>query len=354
MPTFDKPSNYFSGQGVIMVGRRTAAGRPAGLVPVGNVSSLTLGFATSTLNHKESQSGQRATDLRLTTEVECSLSMVMEHFSRENLEIALRGEGSDIPAGSVANLGVGIYPGKISPLSHMKVSSVVVTLAGTSTALTPFVDDDTAWDYVVNAEAGSIKFNDGAVTAVDALASAGVDITNVADGTTPGEDLRISIALVDIPEDAAVGDVVYIGDITWGSAGAPDDGDVEGTYAISKIDRTTGYIEIKYDITGGAYASGGKVVFAGTEVDVDYAYEAQKLVDSFVGGNTERFLRFEGLNTADENRPVVVEVFRFTVDPLEELALIQDDIAGITLNGSVLSDALQTDGSRFFKVRLLR
>ena len=70
--------------------------------------------------------------------------------------------------------------------------------------------------------------------------------------------------------------------------------------------------------------------------------------------STEKYMRFEGLNTADGGNPVVVEVFRFIVDPLKELALIGDGIGQFVLDGNVLADSLQVTGSKFFKVTLLR
>ena len=64
------------------------------------------------------------------------------------------------------------------------------------------------------------------------------------------------------------------------------------------------------------------------------------------------YLRFEGLNTADQDTvnaalftPVVVEIFRFSVDPLKELDLINDAITKITIEGAMLVDPTKVASS---------
>ncbi len=101
MATFDRQTYYYSGQGVVMIGERDADGKPSGLKAVGNVTDLKLAIETSVLEHKESQSGQRAVDFRLTTETKASVSMTFENFVRDILALALRGDYTDVAAGTV-------------------------------------------------------------------------------------------------------------------------------------------------------------------------------------------------------------------------------------------------------------
>lgn len=161
MAVWDTQSNYFSGQGVVLIGSRDANGKPTGLKPVGNVRDLKITIETQTLEHKESQSGQRAVDFRLATETKASLTMTLEHYSRENLALALRGDGIVVPAGSVIDEPLTFYAGAVMPLAHVKVSSVAVTQGAT-----PLVAraGTAPWDYDVNAEAGSLLFNGDAAT----------------------------------------------------------------------------------------------------------------------------------------------------------------------------------------------
>ena len=54
---------YFSGQGRVYVGARDQNGQPLGLSYVGNVPELKVSLSVETLEHQESSSGQRLTDL---------------------------------------------------------------------------------------------------------------------------------------------------------------------------------------------------------------------------------------------------------------------------------------------------
>jgi hypothetical protein len=262
MSTWDAVSTYYSGQGVVMIGTRdTLTGLPTGLVPVGNVSDLRIAVATSVLEHKESQSGQRSIDLRLTQETKASLTMTMESFNAANLNIALRASATDVTAGTVTDTTytAGVQLGKVMALGHIKIDGLTLEV-GTDTLVEYTVGDaDGDWDYKVNEEAGSVMW-----------------------AATPSTAIQ--------------------------------DND---------------------------------------NVVVNYTYSAQKVIDALTQGATDYYLRFEGLNTAAENAPVVVEVFRFSVDPLKELALIGDGVQQFVMEGNVLADNLRTSGSKYFKQTLL-
>ena len=262
--SWETVNHYYSGQGVVMLAKRDANGNPLGFNPVGNVSDLKIGVAVSTLEHKESSTGQRATDLRLTTETKCSLSMTVENFIADNLADSLRGASTTVASGTVTDADLTGFSGLISNLPHINVSSVVVKDTETTpNTLVAFVDADTDWDYRVNEEAGSIILNSDVAT-------------------------RATSMTIDADE--------------------------------------------------------------GIALTISYSYGAQMLVDALTEGATELYMRFEGLNTAESNDPVVVEVFKFLTDPLKELALISDTVQQFTLEGSVLADATKLTGSKFFKV----
>ena len=248
--SWDATNSYYSGQGIVMLAKRDANGEPMGFTPIGNVSDLKISVSVSTIEHKESQTGQRAIDLRLTTETKSALSMTVENFIAANLADALRGSNTTIAGGTVTALPVKAYLGKVVALKHLRVSNVVVHDGATPLTL--------GTDYFVNAEAGSLKF-------------ASV-IAGVVDGDT---------------------------------------------------------------------------------LTVGYSYGSQVQVDALTEGAKELYMRFEGLNTAEGNVPVVVEVFKFLTDPLKELSLISDAIQQFTLEGSVLADSTKTTGSKFFRVTKL-
>jgi hypothetical protein len=260
---WETQSSYYSGQGVVLLGDRdVATGKGSNFIPVGNVSDLKISVATSTIEHKESQSGQRGIDLRLTTEIKANLSMTMENFVAANLAIALRGTATTVAGATVTGEAGKFAKGMVMPLAYIGVSAVTVKkaaatlvkyVAGTSTAV------DGEWDYKLHEAAGSLMF-----------------------AATP---------------------------------------------------KTAGLVD-------------------GDALTIDYTYAAQKTVDALTEAATEKYVRFEGLNTADNNKAVVVEVFRLLTDPLKELSLISDNVQQFALEGTVLLDALQT-GSKYFKQTLL-
>jgi hypothetical protein len=265
MSTFDAVNHYFSGQGVVMIGRRdSVTGNPIGLRPVGNVPDMKLGITTTVVEHKGSQDGQRATDARLQTEVKVTCSITMENWISDNVAKALRGDSEAIAGGHAANEPIFGYPGLVSGFKYIKVSNVVVKQG--STTLQVFVDADTPYDYKLNMEAGSIMINDGVILDHDA----------------------------------------------YTVASPPD---------------------------------------AGSALTVTYDYEEQHLVDAMTQPLSDSWLRFEGLNTVEENTPVIVDVFRFSNDPLKELALLSDTFGQFVLEGSVLKDDTRLIGSKYFSVK---
>jgi len=347
--TWDATSRYFSGQGVVLLGFRDANGRPKGLVPIGNVCELTLGLEATVEEHKECQSGQRAIDLRLTTEQKATLSMQMENFISANLAIGLRATITEKEAGSVVDENIRVWPGRVEPLANIKVSLDVITDPDGTPTFTRFDSGSpsTPYDYKINTETGSIFWNDGSEVLFANLAAATVASSVALVSGTPGADTVLTFGAV--PVTTEVDGYLMIQD-TAGTAAATLNGKA---HRIVSFTATT--VTIATNTTGLTItAATGQATASGYTVEADYDFEAQNVVDAFTTGSLERYMRFEGLNTADENRPVVVEVWRFLSDPLAELALISDEVGNFVVEGSVLADPEQDTGSEFFKVTLVR
>lgn len=69
-----------------------------------------------------------------------------------------------------------------------------------------------------------------------------------------------------------------------------------------------------------------------------YTYGAVDEVGIFTQPIPERYLRFEGVNTAAGNAKVLIELYRVAFDPLKRLDIITDDLAKFELEGSLLAD----------------
>lgn len=77
----------------------------------------------------------------------------------------------------------------------------------------------------------------------------------------------------------------------------------------------------------------------------DYSYGGSKKLGAFTQPSPERWIQFEGVNTADNNRRVRVCIFKVVLDPFDELGLIHEEMSKLTLKGAVLMDdkRLSTD-----------
>jgi len=69
-----------------------------------------------------------------------------------------------------------------------------------------------------------------------------------------------------------------------------------------------------------------------------YSYGAATEIGIFTQSVPERYLRLEGINTAQDNAKVLVELYRVTFDPLKEISFISDEYNKFELEGSLLAD----------------
>jgi hypothetical protein len=76
---------------------------------------------------------------------------------------------------------------------------------------------------------------------------------------------------------------------------------------------------------------------------VDYSYGAAKRLAMFKSAQPEVWLRFDGLNTADGNSRVIVDLYRVVLNPSKDFSLIGDDIQKFELSGRVLADTTKSD-----------
>jgi hypothetical protein len=70
-----------------------------------------------------------------------------------------------------------------------------------------------------------------------------------------------------------------------------------------------------------------------------YAFGVTTGIGIFTQPLPERYLRLEGINTADGNARVLVELYRVAFDPLKEMSLISNEYNKFEMEGSLLADA---------------
>lgn len=150
-------NNYYSGQGSLYIAERDAAtGAPKGFIAVGNVPEMTIDIETDTLEHKESESGSRLTDLVIVKEKKGTFSFKLENMSLDNLALALWGTAASVTGASVVDEVVKAYKStatvkKNLALANPDVSAVIVK---DTTGTTTYV---LGTDYTVDAKNGTIS-----------------------------------------------------------------------------------------------------------------------------------------------------------------------------------------------------
>lgn len=121
------------------------------------------------------------------------------------------------------------------------------------------------------------------------------------------------------------------------------------------IPTTTYVLDVDYELNEVAGAikvlSTGSIPDA-TVIFLDYTYGVQDDIQAVESGSPPvRAAMFQGLNTAESDKPVVVYVHKASFQPLAELALINEELTQMEVEAKVLADASITVGSQYFYVR---
>ncbi|MGL5805954.1 MAG: hypothetical protein ACRC11_11005 [Xenococcaceae cyanobacterium] len=117
------------------------------------------------------------------------------------------------------------------------------------------------------------------------------------------------------------------------------------------VSGTDYYVDLK---SGMVTIPSGSAIATETVVKASYAAGASEQVSAYTSPNKEFWLRFNGLNSAESDSPVIIDVYRARFKPQDEWALIGDDLSSMSLEGDILYDSLQPESAatgKFFKER---
>jgi hypothetical protein len=304
---------YFSGQGVFYVAERNADGTPKNFVDLCNVSAMEISIDITKFEHKESKTGQRAIDLTIIQEKNGTFTMTLENINTFNLALALFGTKSVIAAATVASDIVPIATnGGFFILAHMNLDPT-----GTTTLVT--VEGVLAATFVV-----STAYALGDV--VIPISPNGRFYKAIVAGTSDTAEPTFP---------TTVGDTVVDATVTWEDQGLIVL--VEDTHFT--VNYPHGTLKMLEDFQGG-----------GNNVDMGYDHLGYSQVDALTQTSQIRWLRFEGLNTVDD-QPVLIDIFKASLDPLTGYGVINEEVAAMEVTGNVLLDDLRTVGDQFFRQR---
>ena len=99
----------------------------------------------------------------------------------------------------------------------------------------------------------------------------------------------------------------------------------------------------------------GSAITDGQDLEANYSAKAERITTAFTASNESFYLRFDGLNRASDDAPVVIEMYKTRFDPTS-LEAINDEFAEYELKGDVLYDACNASNNLyggFMRVRLV-
>lgn len=92
----------------------------------------------------------------------------------------------------------------------------------------------------------------------------------------------------------------------------------------------------------------------GATLIVHYLHKAHTSVGAYTQKAKSLALRFEGVNTLEDNSPVVLDIFHVKIDPVDDMSFISDNFSSLKLQGKVFPDdsllGSRTEG-RFLRIR---
>ena len=125
------------------------------------------------------------------------------------------------------------------------------------------------------------------------------------------------------------------------------------------------FVRLKYPQVSAVSLTGGAALVLGTDYEIesaahgtikmltpqanataDYTYQGGSNLTIFTGATPERWIRFEGLNLADSDNPVLVELFRGQIEPVNQADLVSGNMANLQLSGTALYDKVNVNDSQ--------
>lgn len=173
----DVVTDYYNGQGRILIGKRNPlTGAITDVLKVGNCTGLQVSTSVDKNEHKESWSGDRATDITTIKSKDATGKATCEDMSIDVLALALWGVTATVPEGTAVDEMLTAVRGGASFLANQNVSEVELVL------VTPAVPDTDppietplveGIDYALDAPFGTLHWLDSAVaTKITAVTTA--------------------------------------------------------------------------------------------------------------------------------------------------------------------------------------
>ena len=274
-------------------------------IAVGNVSALSLEISEEekTLTDYTAPGGGQWAALSRVSGI--NASMTLHDLDPINLSRAIYGDTSDTVAGSATGETHTAYQGGLIRLAKPAPTSVVVT------------SDAGAW-------ASATAYTEG-----DFIS----DGTDLQECTTAGTS-----AGTEPTWETTTGATTSDGTVTWTNRGA--------FAAVADTD---------YEVRPEGLMILGGGIPDGCPISVAYSYGAYSAIEALTAGSGIYELSFGGLNEANSNSPVILDIWRLQISAASNLGFISDDFASLEVTGTVLMDSTKTGSgiSKYFRVQMV-
>jgi|GEM_PF-4629346 len=315
----------FIGNGKVFLAERTSNGIQSSLMRLGNCSEVKISIAedTKTLANYQGGGGNTASSTRIES-VTATLST--SNLNNRNLALALYGESENKGQMATETYAVLRNYDDLIRLQGLNAKNVVVkSCAELSVGGLRFYakESGTAGNTL------SIEIIKPATSneSLNITNTAGDIVVNLAtnssaEAITTASDIRAYL------ENNDAGVYVITGD--------PQ----ELVTASSQATLSSGvqYSDADFEVTAaGVVVMSEGAIQENSILHITATASAHTLIKSLLNSGKEYVLLVEGLNTADSDAPVVIDISRIKFKPLKELGLISDDFASMELEGELIA-----------------
>lgn len=131
--------------------------------------------------------------------------------------------------------------------------------------------------------------------------------------------------------------------------------DLTAPVVVTNVGGATTYVEgTDYQLTAhGIKILEGTTITLAADIEVDYEYGANTAINALTQSQSDYEVVLAGINAADgQETPVTFKAFKVKFNPTEELSLIGDDLATISVVGEILRDETKLTGSKFYNFQM--
>jgi hypothetical protein len=132
-------------------------------------------------------------------------------------------------------------------------------------------------------------------------------------------------------------------------------GPYSGLVVTNTAGSTTYVLDTDYTVQkGGIFILAAGAITDGQVLHVDYTWLAQQRIEGNTQATPLMEFVFDGLNEAENDKPVRLTAYKVKFGPAAQLSFISDEFGNLTIKGELLKDTAITGGglSQYYKVQI--